>query len=148
MDECEELCNRLAIMAHGQFKCLNNICALKRLSGFTIKLKMKESTETESNVNSITGMLKAQFPGLELRENHAGTLTYFVSTQESVIRWSDVFRITEDYLADRLGDIVEDYSVNECTLEDIFLKFDKQDKSQSVSRESSVQRSPEILSHV
>ncbi|KAH8251293.1 hypothetical protein KR032_005365 [Drosophila birchii] len=148
MDECEELCNRLAIMAHGQFKCLNNICALKRLSGFTIKLKMKESTETESNVNTVTGMLKSQFPGLELRENHAGTLTYFVSTQESVIKWSDVFKITEDYLADRLGDIVEDYSVNECTLEDIFLKFDKQDKSQSTSRQSSVHRSPEVLSHV
>ncbi|KAH8238979.1 hypothetical protein KR038_011395 [Drosophila bunnanda] len=148
MDECEELCNRLAIMAHGQFKCLNNICALKRLSGFTIKLKMKENTETESNVNTVTSMLKSQFPGLELRENHAGTLTYFVSTHESVIHWSDVFKITEDYLADRLGDIVEDYSVNECTLEDIFLKFDKQDKSQSTSRQSSVQRSPQALSDV
>ncbi|XP_017037324.1 phospholipid-transporting ATPase ABCA3 [Drosophila kikkawai] len=151
MDECEELCNRLAIMAHGQFKCLNNICALKRLSGFTIKLKMKENTETqnpESNVCTVTGMLRSQFPGLELRENHAGTLTYFVSIQETVIQWSNVFKITEDYLADRLGDIVEDYSVNECTLEDIFLKFDKQDKSQSTSRQSSVQRSPEVLSHV
>jgi len=73
MDECEELCNRLAIMAHGKFKCLNNICALKRLSGYTIKLKMKEDTETEENVSTITGTLKSQFAGLELRESHAGT---------------------------------------------------------------------------
>nr|XP_016944985.1 ATP-binding cassette sub-family A member 3 isoform X1 [Drosophila suzukii] len=144
MDECEELCNRLAIMAHGKFKCLNNICALKRLSGYTIKLKMKEDTETEENVSTITATLKAQFAGLELRESHAGTLTYFVGTQENVVLWSDVFKIAEDYLADRLSDLVEDYSVNECTLEDIFLKYEKESKSQAVSRQTSVQRSPQI----
>jgi len=144
MDECEELCNRLAIMAHGKFKCLNNICALKRLSGYTIKLKMKEDTETEENVSTITATLKSQFAGLELRESHAGTLTYFVGTQENVVLWSDVFKIAEDYLADRLSDLVEDYSVNECTLEDIFLKYEKESKSQAVSRQTSVQRSPQI----
>lgn len=140
MDECEELCNRLAIMAHGKFKCLNNICALKRLSGFTIKLKMREDTETDENVNIITSTLNNQFEGLELRENHAGTLTYFVGTQESIVLWSHVFKITEDNLTDRLGHIVADYSVNECTLEDIFLKFEKQSKSQSTSSQSSVQQ--------
>ncbi|KAH8319096.1 hypothetical protein KR067_008631 [Drosophila pandora] len=140
MDECEELCNRLAIMAHGKFKCLNNICALKRLSGFTIKLKMREDTETDENVNIITSTLKDQFEGLELRENHAGTLTYFVGTQERIVLWSHVFKITEDNLTDRLGHIVADYSVNECTLEDIFLKFEKQSKSQSTSSQSSVQQ--------
>jgi len=131
-------------MAHGKFKCLNNICALKRLSGYTIKLKMKEDTETEENVSTITATLKAQFAGLELRESHAGTLTYFVGTQENVVLWSDVFKIAEDYLADRLSDLVEDYSVNECTLEDIFLKYEKESKSQAVSRQTSVQRSPQI----
>ncbi|XP_017047859.1 ATP-binding cassette sub-family A member 17 [Drosophila ficusphila] len=139
MDECEELCNRLAIMAGGKFKCLNNICALKRLSGFTIKLKMKEDTETDENVSTITTTLKSQFPGLEQRENHAGTLTYFVGTQESIVHWSDVFKITGDYLDNRLSDLVADYSVNECTLEDIFLKFEKQSKSQSESPQSSLQ---------
>lgn len=143
MDECEELCNRLAIMAHGKFKCLNNICALKRLSGFTIKLKMKADTETEMNVSTITGTLKSEFPGLELRESHAGTLTYFVSTQESVVLWSSVFKIAEEYLGDRLSALVADYSVNECTLEDIFLKFEREAKSQSTSRQTSVQRRPE-----
>ncbi|XP_017068116.1 phospholipid-transporting ATPase ABCA3 isoform X2 [Drosophila eugracilis] len=144
MDECEELCNRLAIMAHGKFKCLNNICALKRLSGFTIKLKMKDDTETEENINTITGTLRAQFTGLELRESHAGTLTYFVGTQENIILWSDVFKISEDYLTDRLSALVADYSVNECTLEDIFLKFEKEANSRSPSRQTSVQRSSDI----
>ncbi|TDG39320.1 hypothetical protein AWZ03_014258, partial [Drosophila navojoa] len=61
MDECEELCNRLAIMANGEFKCLDNICALKRLSGFTIKLKIRIDMDTETNINTITNMLKQQF---------------------------------------------------------------------------------------
>ncbi|XP_034475050.1 ATP-binding cassette sub-family A member 2-like isoform X2 [Drosophila innubila] len=128
MDECEELCNRLAIMADGKFKCLNNICALKRLSGFTIKLKMNIDTETENNVMTITNTLKDLFKDLDLRESHAGTLTYFVKTEEHII-WSNVFKITKDYLEGELGDLVEYYSVNECTLEDIFLKFDKQKSS-------------------
>ncbi|KAH8393111.1 hypothetical protein KR215_010716, partial [Drosophila sulfurigaster] len=128
MDECEELCNRLAIMADGKFKCVNNICALKRLSGFTIKLKMKIDTETETNTLKITNTLKNQFENLDLRESHAGTLTYFVKTNEQII-WSNVFKIMKDYQADELSELVEYYSVNECTLEDIFLKFEKQQKS-------------------
>ncbi|XP_030376704.1 ATP-binding cassette sub-family A member 17 isoform X2 [Scaptodrosophila lebanonensis] len=71
MDECEELCNRLAIMANGSFKCLNHICALKRLGGFTIKVKLKPDVDTEENVEAITKKLKNNFNGLELRENHA-----------------------------------------------------------------------------
>lgn len=132
MDECEELCNRLAIMANGKFKCLNNICALKRLSGFTIKLKMKIDTETEANVSTITNTLKGQFEDLDLRENHAGTLTYFVRTEDHIL-WSNVFKIADQYLGDSLSDLVEYYSVNECTLEDIFLKFERQSKSLSNS---------------
>ncbi|KAH8404862.1 hypothetical protein KR222_007399, partial [Zaprionus bogoriensis] len=128
MDECEELCNRLAIMAKGKFKCLNNICALKRLSGFTIKLKMALDTETEANVAKITHTLTQQFAGLTLRENHAGTLTYFVKAEDHIV-WSNVFKITELYLGDALSHLVEYYSVNECTLEDIFLKFEKQERS-------------------
>ncbi|EDW77243.2 uncharacterized protein Dwil_GK18193 [Drosophila willistoni] len=134
MDECEELCNRLAIMAKGKFKCLNNICALKRFSGFTIKIKMKLDTETEENVSKITNTLKSYFQGLQLRENHAGTLTYFVSTQDHIL-WSNVFKITEEYLSSKLSHIVDDYSVNECTLEDIFLKFDKKEISRHNSKE-------------
>lgn len=124
MDECEELCNRLAIMAKGEFKCLNNICALKRYSGFTITLKMKIDMETEPNVTKITTTLKERFADLELRENHAGTLTYFVKTNEHIV-WSKVFEITEVYVIKGLGDLVEYYSVNECSLEDIFLKYEK-----------------------
>lgn len=131
MDECEELCNRLTIMADGKFKCLNNICALKRLSGFTIKLKMTIDTETENNVLTITTTLKDLFKDLDLRENHAGTLTYFIKTEEHIL-WSNVFKITKDYLEGELGELVEYYSVNECTLEDIFLKFDKQKSSPRV----------------
>ncbi|KAH8376899.1 hypothetical protein KR093_002048 [Drosophila rubida] len=132
MDECEELCNRLAIMANGKFKCLNNICALKRLSGFIIKVKMKIDTETDANVMTITTTLKTHFKDLDLRESHAGTLTYFVKINEQIL-WSNVFKITKEYLSDGLSEIVEYYSVNECTLEDIFLKLEKQQKLSSRS---------------
>lgn len=127
MDECEELCNRLAIMVNGKFKCLNNICALKRLSGFTIKLRMRNDMDTETNVNTITDMLKQEFSQLALRENHAGSLTYFVCTEEQII-WSKVFKTTLD-LSKNLESLIEHYSVNECTLEDIFLRFEKDSKT-------------------
>ncbi|XP_023163900.2 ATP-binding cassette sub-family A member 2 isoform X2 [Drosophila hydei] len=128
MDECEELCNRLAIMANGKFKCLNNICALKRLSGFTIKLKMRIDMDSETNITKITDTLKEHFKQMDLRESHAGTLTYFICTDEQIL-WSKVFKITEEYLGEKHQNLVEYYSVNECTLEDIFLKFERQSKS-------------------
>ncbi|XP_018794885.1 PREDICTED: ATP-binding cassette sub-family A member 1 isoform X2 [Bactrocera latifrons] len=122
MDECEQLCNRLAIMAGGNFKCSGYVPDLKKRfgGGFTMKVKLK-SEETHV-VEDITAELCNIFPDSQLRENHAGIVTYFINNVDD-LKWSDIFKKTEAF-ASRKTDLVVDYSLNETTLEDIFLKFE------------------------
>ncbi|XP_054742275.1 ATP-binding cassette sub-family A member 2 [Anastrepha obliqua] len=123
MDECEQLCNRLAIMTGGKFKCSGFVPDLKKRfgSGFTIKIKLK--SEEEHVVNDVTEELSKIFTDCQLRENHAGIVTYFIKNIND-LKWSDIFINTEAFSSE-WAHFVEDYSVNETTLEDIFLKFEK-----------------------
>ncbi|XP_037957966.1 retinal-specific phospholipid-transporting ATPase ABCA4 [Teleopsis dalmanni] len=132
MDECEQLCNRLAIMADGRFKCIGYVPDLKVRygSGFTIKIKMKVD-DCEVNVRKITTKISNQFPDSDLRENHAGMLTYYIKNIQQ-ISWSNVFDCTERFFTE-CKDLIEDYSVNEPSLEDIFLKFETSTKRKKPS---------------
>lgn len=122
MDECEQLCNRLAIMAGGNFKCSGYVPDLKKRfgGGFTMKVKLK-SEETHV-VEDITNELCKIFSNSQLRENHAGIVTYFINNVDD-LKWSDIFKKMEAFASGKT-DLVVDYSLNETTLEDIFLKFE------------------------
>lgn len=126
MDECEHLCNRLAIMAHGKLQCIGFIPDLKSRygSGFTINMKLINNW-SDSKIMQITSSLQEEF-NCELREQHAGMLTYFI--KEKSMKWSEVFRRAEHFMNCNKH-LIQDYSVNETTLEDIFLKFDKKSAS-------------------
>lgn len=131
MDECEHLCNRLAIMAEGQFKCLGYVPELKQLygAGFTISIKLRITEASDEDVDHITEKLRRFFLHSNLRENHAGILTFFIKSFD-IIQWSEVFSKCETFLNETQS-IVEEYSVNETTLEDIFLKYDTKNKGRS-----------------
>ena len=49
MEECEALCDRLAIMVNGQFKCFGSVSHLKNkfAQGFTIITKLRVSGDTQ-----------------------------------------------------------------------------------------------------
>ncbi|XP_013113812.2 ATP-binding cassette sub-family A member 2 [Stomoxys calcitrans] len=133
MDECENLCNRLAIMAEGQFKCLGHVPELKQLygAGFTISIKLRTSEATDNEVQAVTHQLKQIFPHSKLRENHAGILTYFIKAHDIIV-WSEVFSKCAQF-QQKAADLIEEYSVNETTLEDIFLKYDTKQKRNSTN---------------
>lgn len=71
MDECEHLCNRLAIMANGEFQCLGHIPKLKADfgQGFTINFRILENISDEGK-NRIKNIEKV-FENCVLREHHA-----------------------------------------------------------------------------
>lgn len=145
MDECEYLCNRLAIMAEGKFKCLGYVPELKQLygSGFSVSVKLRTTEATDEDVDNITETLQRFFAHCNLRENHAGILTFFIKSFD-IIQWSEVFAKCEEFLNES-WDIVEEYSVNETTLEDIFLKYDTKNKLQnSIITRSNSGTSPQI----
>uniref|UniRef100_A0A1B0BCL5 Uncharacterized protein n=1 Tax=Glossina palpalis gambiensis TaxID=67801 RepID=A0A1B0BCL5_9MUSC len=107
MEECDHLCNRLAIMADGRIKCLGCVPELKQLhsAGFIISLQLVSTDVSDEAVHN--------------SKNHAGILTYFVKVNNSII-WSQVFLKSEQFFR-ASSHLIKNYSVNESTLEDIFL---------------------------
>ncbi|KAA3669979.1 ATP-binding cassette, subfamily A (ABC1), member 1, partial [Paragonimus westermani] len=63
MEECEALCDRLGIMANGQFRCLGSVQQLKNKfgSGYTVELRISESPESADQVRHT---LQTEFPQL------------------------------------------------------------------------------------
>ena len=59
MEECEALCDRLAIMVNGQFQCFGNIPHLKHKfgQGFTILVKLKKGSANDENQSTL-GLVK------------------------------------------------------------------------------------------
>lgn len=78
MDECEELCNRLAIMSTGHFKCLGYIQRLKNAfgTGFTLYIKIREGIHEQEKQN-----LKLDIANLyrcTLRDDYAVSLVILI----------------------------------------------------------------------
>ncbi|XP_059140252.1 phospholipid-transporting ATPase ABCA1-like, partial [Physella acuta] len=73
MEECEALCNRLAIMVNGTFQCLGSIQHLKNRfgNGYTIILRVSGENP---DVNSIGEFISLHLPSARLREQHCNML--------------------------------------------------------------------------
>ncbi|XP_067002190.2 phospholipid-transporting ATPase ABCA3 [Anabrus simplex] len=124
MEECEALCNRLAIMVEGKLQCLGNIQHLKQKfgQGFTVKLKLDlEKTDSEKIQQLKTEMLSLFQSSCVLKDEHHSLLHYHVTDPN--VSWSQLFTTMEDLK--RQKDIIEDYTISETTLEQVFLSFAK-----------------------
>ncbi|XP_077499685.1 phospholipid-transporting ATPase ABCA1-like isoform X2 [Amblyomma americanum] len=121
MEECEALCSRLAIMVNGQFRCLGSIQHLKNKygSGYTVTLKVGGASTELAHVASLMeqsfGAANAQ-----LREQHLNQMEYQVSPS---VPLAVLFRRLE---AARESSALDDYSVTQTTLDQVFINFAKQ----------------------
>ncbi|XP_031638222.1 ATP-binding cassette sub-family A member 3-like [Contarinia nasturtii] len=124
MEECEALCNRIAIMVNGEFKCLGSAQHLKSQfsKGFilTIKIRLSEDQiERSEQISRINYFIHDQFPGAYLKEQYQGLLTFYLP-HTSELKWSTLFDYMENVKRE-LG--VEDYTISQTTLEQVFLSF-------------------------
>ncbi|XP_063678644.1 phospholipid-transporting ATPase ABCA3-like isoform X4 [Bolinopsis microptera] len=121
MEECEALCNRLVIMVNGAFRCLGGIQHLKGKygDGYTLTMTMSE----EKQENCILFMKKI-FPDAILKEEHMGYLHYELSAG---IAWSTIF---DEMEKNRKPLYITDYAVNQTSLEQVFLNFAKDQRSE------------------
>ena len=122
MEECEALCTRLAIMVNGQFKCLGSTQHLKNKfgEGYTLLAKVKgiNNSEIEANVNNLITFVESTFSRTVLKDIHQGYVHYQISSFD--ISWSKIFGIMEQAKEDYH---LEDYSVSQTTLEQVFINF-------------------------
>ncbi|XP_045022764.1 phospholipid-transporting ATPase ABCA7 isoform X5 [Bubalus bubalis] len=135
MEECEALCTRLAIMVNGRFRCLGSAQHLKGRfgAGHTLTLRVPLSR------SKLAADFVAQaFPGAELREAHGGRLR-FQLLPGGRCTLALVFGLLAAHGAEH-G--VEDFSVSQTTLEEVFLYFSKDQGKEEDEKETEVGADP------
>ncbi|XP_053391292.1 phospholipid-transporting ATPase ABCA3-like [Mercenaria mercenaria] len=121
MEECEALCTRLAVMVNGQFKCLGSPQHLKNRFGegyFLIARVGTTSTEDIPNPEPLMKFIEQKFPGCVLIDIHQGYINYHLT--DTTLKLAEIFGTMEKAKANFK---IEDYSVSQTTLEQVFLNF-------------------------
>ncbi|XP_074643630.1 phospholipid-transporting ATPase ABCA1-like [Tubulanus polymorphus] len=120
MEECEALCNRLAIMVNGNFKCIGSTQHLKNKfgDGYTISLRLAGHSPT---LEPVITYMEDRFPTAVLKEEHHNMLQYHLPAAN--ISLSYIFGAIE---RNRKNLHIEDYSVSQTTLDQVFIGFAKQ----------------------
>ncbi|KAG8513504.1 LOW QUALITY PROTEIN: ATP-binding cassette sub-family A member 3 [Galemys pyrenaicus] len=121
MEEGEALCTRVAIM--GKFQCLGSPQHLRNKLGNIYSLTAKMKTDNKDELKEFKKFIAKTFPGNIINQDHGGSVGYYIPSKE--ICWGKVFSILEE--AKVLFNL-EDYSVSQITLEQIFLTFTNIDK--------------------
>ncbi|XP_021005007.1 ATP-binding cassette sub-family A member 17 isoform X2 [Mus caroli] len=125
MEECEALCTRLAIMVQGQFKCLGSPQHLKSKFGIGYSLQAKVQRKWQQQMlEEFKAFVDLTFPGSNLEDEHQNMLQYYLPGPN--LSWAKVFSIMEQAKKDYM---LEDYSISQLSLEDIFLNFTRPESS-------------------
>ncbi|KAK7490493.1 hypothetical protein BaRGS_00018279 [Batillaria attramentaria] len=119
MEECEALCGRLAIMVNGTFKCIGSIQHLKNRfgDGYTIILRVSGQNP---DMDPVIHFINSRFPQAILRERHHNMLQYQLGSDSMSL--SQLFAAMEEA---KKRFHVEDYSVSQTTLDEVFINFAK-----------------------
>ncbi|NXY52990.1 ABCA4 protein, partial [Callaeas wilsoni] len=122
MEECEALCTRLAIMVQGTFKCLGTIQELKYKfgDGYIVTLKIKApKSGLPPDPAPAEKFIRINFPGSLQREKHYNMLQYQICSSSL----AKIFRLI---ISNKENLHIEEYSVSQTTLDQVFVNFAKQ----------------------
>uniref|UniRef100_A0A8C6VCT3 P-type phospholipid transporter n=1 Tax=Naja naja TaxID=35670 RepID=A0A8C6VCT3_NAJNA len=122
MEECEALCTRIAIMAKGTFKCLGTIQDLKYKygDGYIVTMKIKApKLGLLPDLNQVEQFMCQNFPRGIQREKHYNMLQYQICTYSL----AKIFRLI---LSNKGSLNIEEYSISQTTLDQVFVNFAKQ----------------------
>jgi len=122
MEECEALCTRITIMVRGRMKCIGSNQYLKQRygQGYTIMIKLHTLPEQDTLSQHLkTDVQKAFTFNCTLKDEHK-TLLHYQMTDTSM-PLSQIFSEMEKLK--KVHSIVEDYTVGDTTLEQVFISF-------------------------
>ncbi|CAG0915410.1 unnamed protein product [Notodromas monacha] len=124
MEECEALCDRLAIMVNGKFQCIGNPQYLKQrfCQGYSAQITLNAGIQQANpeNTSELLALIKEHLPSMQIRDQHLGTIEFVIL--DPATTWKDIFATLEE-CHDKWPNLVDDYSIGETTLEQIFLSF-------------------------
>ncbi|XP_049877251.1 phospholipid-transporting ATPase ABCA3-like [Pectinophora gossypiella] len=139
MDEMERLCKRVTILSVGEMSVLGTPQALKEkyASGHSIVFKLHadvvQSLTGPDRVLHLQRTVERTF-NCSMKDRHLTSLHYRIHEK---MMYSDIFDRMEAVMSE-FNDLIEDYSVSDTTLEDVFLQFAADgDRTPPMSRNSS-----------
>ncbi|KYQ89278.1 ABC transporter A family protein [Tieghemostelium lacteum] len=119
MDECEALATRLTIMREGKLKALGSVQQLKSKfgSGYSVDIKFKKE-----HIDQGCDQVLRSFPNAILLGRHDLVANFELNQhQGQALKISEIFEI----LQNQLSYLMDDYSVSQKSLEQIFLQLTK-----------------------
>lgn len=106
-------------MVKGKFTCLGSPQHLKNKFGNIYILKVKVKIDTQKHeLDDLKFFITMTFPGSVLKQENQGILNYYIPSKDN--SWAKVFGILEEA---KKHFNLEDYSVSQITLEQVFLSF-------------------------
>ncbi|XP_063366848.1 phospholipid-transporting ATPase ABCA1-like [Cydia amplana] len=125
MDEMEALCHRIAIMSGGELRALGSAAALKiqHAQGYTVVFKLASEKVNADVLAEFKERLHGRLD-CELKDQHRNMLIYHVKTSLS---YSTLFTLLEEQRA-QFPELLEDYTVTDTTLEEVFLALAREAK--------------------
>eukprot|EP00038_Savillea_parva_P006028 m.161240 g.161240 ORF g.161240 m.161240 type:complete len:1789 (+) comp12053_c0_seq1:172-5538(+) len=126
MEECEALCGRLAIMVNGQFQCIGSPQHLKSRfgQGYTLIARVRDM---RADTTALRQYIESSMDKVVLKEDHLGLVRYEVLGSTL----ATIFAAMEGAPSDLAMD---DYSVTQATLEQVFLDFANRQVSDGSTR--------------
>ncbi|XP_068596125.1 phospholipid-transporting ATPase ABCA1-like [Brachionichthys hirsutus] len=139
MEECEALCTRMAIMVNGRFRCLGSVQHLKNRfgDGYTIILRV---AGPHPDLLPVIKFVESELSGSTLKEKHRNMLQYQLpSSLTSLTHIFSILAKNKDLLR------IEDYSVTQTTLDQVFVNFAKDQSDDYHSKDASVRRKEVVV---
>ena len=124
MEECDALCTKIVIMVNGKFVCFGSPQHLKNkfAQGYTLTVRLsRDESGNAVAAGTLCDFLVREFPGTTVFDDHQGYLDFRIP--HSSLSLSKLFKEMERTKAEFS---VEDYSVHQTTLEQVFLSFTRQ----------------------
>ncbi|XP_051925524.1 ATP-binding cassette sub-family A member 5 [Hippocampus zosterae] len=124
MEEAEAVCDRVAILVSGRLRCLGSIQHLKAKygRGYGLELKLGEDVWGLRQVALLHKEIMAMFPHASRQESFATLLAYKIPTEDVrslAAAFSQLERVKQKFK-------FEEYNFSQCTLEQVFLEFTKE----------------------
>lgn len=139
MEECEALCTRMAIMVNGRFRCLGSVQHLKNKfgDGYTIILRVAGA---DPRLEPVMEFIERELPGSTLKEKHRNMLQYQLpSSLTSLARIFSLLSKNKELLH------IEDYSVSQTTLDQVFVNFAKDQSDEDHLKDISINKNDAIV---
>jgi len=104
-----------------------------------VQVKVKSDGKGQPETTQLQGFMRLHFPEAKLEEEHQGLLQYIIPKAYNVT-WAGIFALLERH-KHQIG--IQDYSVSQTSLEQVFLSFAKAQRGEDESLSTEANSQPE-----